>query len=266
MKLSEGICDVGVKHPFENELVSVITPVYNSGKYITKTLDSVLNQTYEQIEIILVDDCSTDNSQELIRDYLSKHENIRYHRLEENSGAAVARNKAIDLAKGRFVAFLDSDDLWYPKKIEKQLELMEQKNAAICYTAIEMIDENDNLIKDKRNVIEMVNYKFLLKNTMIATSTVVVDRNLTGAFKMPLIRSGQDYATWLLLMRNGTNAYGINEVFVKYRKSNNSLSSNKVKNIKKVWKIQTKNEGINPVSASYYSICYALNAFKKHYL
>jgi teichuronic acid biosynthesis glycosyltransferase TuaG len=251
---------------FKNEIVSIVIPVYNSEKYISKTLDSALSQTYKQIEIILVDDCSTDASEKLIRNYAKKHENITYHKQQENAGAAVARNKALELAKGRYVAFLDSDDLWYQKKLEKQLELMKQKNAAICYTAIEMIDENDNPLKDKRNVKESVNYKFLLKNTMIATSTVVVDRNLTGNFKMPLIRSGQDYATWLLLMRNGTKAYGINDVYVKYRKSQNSLSSNKVKNIKKVWTIQTENEGINPISATYYSICYALNAFKKHYL
>lgn len=255
-----------MSHPFENEKVSVIIPVYNSEKYITKTLNSVLNQTYKKIEIVLVDDCSTDYSEQIIKDYLLKHNNIIFHRLEKNSGAAVARNKAIELASGRYIAFLDSDDLWYENKINMQLELMNQRNAAICFTAIEMVDEKDNLIKGKRNVLEMINYNFLLRNTMIATSTVIVDRKLTGNFQMPLIRSGQDYATWLLLMRNGTNAYGINEVLVKYRKSGNSLSSNKTKNIKKVWKIQTKNEGINPFSATYYSICYALNAFKKHYL
>lgn len=255
-----------MNHTYENEMVSIIIPVYNSEKYISKTLDSALNQTYKQIEIILVDDCSSDSSEQLVRNYEKKHKNIVYHRQQENAGAAVARNKALELAKGRYIAFLDSDDLWYPEKLEKQLEFMQQKRAAICYTAIEMIDENDNLLKDKRNVKEMVNYNFLLKNTMIATSTVVVDRNLTGDFKMPLIRSGQDYATWLLLMRNGTNAFGINDVFVKYRKGRNSLSSNKLGNIKKVWRIQTNNEGINPISAAYFSICYAFNAFKKHYL
>ncbi|MGG3689495.1 glycosyltransferase family 2 protein [Caldifermentibacillus hisashii] len=254
-----------MNNPFDNSLVSVIIPVYNSGKFIAKTLDSVLNQTYKQIEIIIVDDCSTDNSQQIINDYLVSHDNIIYHRLEVNSGAAVARNKALDLAKGKYVAFLDSDDLWYPKKIEKQLELMQQKKAAICYTAIEMIDENDNLIKGKRNVLEMINYKFLLKNTMIATSTVIIDRELTGRFQMPLIRSGQDYATWLMLMRNGTLAYGINEPLTSYRKSSNSLSSKKYKNIVKVWRIQRYQENINSIRTLFNACSYALNAFKKHY-
>ena len=98
--------------PFDNEIVSVIIPVYNSDKYITKTLNSVLNQTYKPIEIILVDDCSIDNSEQIINEYLRKHEYITYYRLEKNSGVAVARNKALELAKGRYIAFLDSDDLW----------------------------------------------------------------------------------------------------------------------------------------------------------
>lgn len=254
-----------MNHPYKNELVSVITPIYNSEKYITATIDSILAQTYSQIEIVLVDDCSTDRSQELINEYVTKHNNIRYYKLEDNSGAAVARNKAIDIAKGRYIAFLDSDDIWYPKKIEKQLALMKDNNIAICYTAIEMIDEEDKLIKGKRDVLEKINYHFLLKNTMIATSTVLIDRNIIGDFRMPLLRSGQDYATWLSLMRNGTHAYGINEVLVKYRKGSNSLSSNKIKNIKKVWKIQTQYEDINSISACFYSLCYAANAFKKHY-
>ncbi|WP_213422569.1 glycosyltransferase family 2 protein [Bhargavaea massiliensis] len=255
-----------MKNNYINDLVSIVIPVYNSEKFILKAIDSALEQTYKQIEIIVVDDCSNDSSEQLLRNYAEIHKIVFYYRLQKNSGAAVARNKAIELAKGRYIAFLDSDDLWYPEKIDKQLKLMKQKKSAISYTAIEMIDENENLLKSQRKVLEKINYKFLLKNTMIATSTVVIDRTITGDFKMPLIRSGQDYATWLLLMRDGLIAHGLNEVFVKYRKVSNSLSSNKIKNIKKVWKIQTEFEGINSVKASYYSVCYALNAFKKHYL
>lgn len=255
-----------MNNSFENQTVSVIIPVYNASKYVANTIETALNQTYKDIELILVDDCSADNSAQIIENYLIDNKNIHYYLLEKNSGAAVARNKAIEIAKGRYIAFLDSDDLWYPEKLEKQLFLMKKKNAPICFTAIEMIDENDELIKSKRNVLEKVSYKFLLKNTMIATSTVVVDRKLVGNFQMPLLRSGQDYATWLLLMRNGINAYGINEALVKYRKGRNSLSSNKVKNIKKVWNIQTRYENINPLTASFNSVCYAFNAFKKHFL
>jgi teichuronic acid biosynthesis glycosyltransferase TuaG len=251
---------------YSNEVVSVIIPVYNAEKYIGKTLESALNQTYRNVEIVLVDDCSKDNSRQVIESYTAKYNNVIYHLNEKNGGAAVARNTALQIAKGRYVAFLDSDDLWYPNKIERQLGLMKQKNAAICYTSIEMIDEYDKLVKGKRNVLDKVDYKFLLKNTMIATSTVIIDRHLTGSFQMPLIRSGQDYATWLKLMRNGTVAYGINEVLVKYRKCENSLSSNKIKSVNQVWHIQTKNENINPFTATLNLFCFIINALKKHYL
>jgi teichuronic acid biosynthesis glycosyltransferase TuaG len=251
---------------FDNEIVSVIIPVYNSEKHIKKTIESVLNQTYKSFEIILVDDCSSDNSEHIINIFLREHKNITYFRLKQNSGAAVARNKALELANGRYIAFLDSDDLWYTNKLEKQLKLMKKKDAAICYTAIEMIDENGKLIKGKRNVLESVDYKFLLKNTMLATSTIIVDRNITGNFNMPLIRSGQDYATWLQLLRNGTIAYGINEVFVKYRKSSDSLSSNKFKSVKQVLNIQIKNENIPKLNALFNAFCFSVNAFKKHFI
>lgn len=251
---------------YNNKTVSVITPVYNCENYIGETIESALSQTYQDIEILLVDDCSKDKSAEIIKDYVTKYpDKIVYHRQEKNMGAAVARNTALDISKGRYVAFLDSDDLWYPDKIEKQLGLIEEKGAAICYAAIEMIDEENNLIKGKRSIKEKIDYKFLLKNTMIATSSVVIDRNITSDFQMPLVRSGQDYATWLQLMRNGLDAYGINEVLVQYRKSNNSLSSNKLKSVKQVRDTQIKNEKINSLVATFNSICFAVNAFKKHY-
>lgn len=253
------------KH-YNNNLVSVVIPVYNSEKFLSKTLDSVVNQYYKNIEIILVDDCSIDKSKEIIKSYSKEYKNIVYHCLENNSGAAVARNLALELANGRYIAFLDSDDIWHPKKITKQLELMKQKNAGICYTAIEMIDENENLIKTIRKVLEEVDYNFLLKNTMLATSSVLIDRNIIGNFKMPIIRSGQDYATWLQLLRDGNIAFGINEALVKYRVSNASLSSNKWKSVYQVWSIQTRQEKINPALATINTLFFIMNALKKHYL
>lgn len=249
-----------------NKTVSVIIPVYNASKYIRKTIESVLNQTYKDIEIVLVDDCSKDNSKEIIDEFIKNHQNIVYHLQEKNTGAAVARNKALDLAKGRFVAFLDSDDLWYPEKIEKQLSLMVNKDIAFCYTAYEMIDDNDNLIKGKIKILQKAEYKHLLKRTMISTPTVLLDRQLIGDLKMPLRRTGQDYAFWLLLLRNVDAAYGIDEALVKVRRRGNSLSANKFRNIQDVWSIQTKNEKINPFIATYNTIWYVINAFMKRLL
>lgn len=249
---------------YTENLISVIIPVYNAEKYLEKTLNSIYAQTYRNFEIILVDDRSTDTSAEIIAEHMKEHKEIVYHLQEENKGAAVARNTALSLAKGRYVAFLDSDDIWKPEKTEKQLKLMEENDAAFAFTAIEMIDDNGEIVKKKRKVKKKVNYKFLLRNTMIPTSSVIIDRSKSGEFQMPLRRSGQDYATWLQLLRGGAVAYGINEALVQYRVGHKSLSSNKFKSFKQVWEIQTQNEHINKFSAFFNVICFGFNALKKY--
>ena len=226
---------------YEKGLVSVITPVYNAEKVIGSMLESVFLQTYPTIEIVLVDDCSSDGSWQVITEYAASHPEIVCFRQPENMGAGAARNKALELARGQYVAFLDADDLWYPRKIEKQVALLNEKNGAFSYTAIEMIDGEGKVVKKKRKVKEIFNYKKLLRNTMIATSTVLVDRTVLGDFRMPLRRGGQDYATWLMLLRNGVVAYGINEALEQYRVGNkNSLAGKKGKSIRQVWEIQTQ--------------------------
>ena len=244
---------------------SLIIPVYNVEKFIETTITSVLNQTYKNVEYILIDDCSPDNSAEIIQRLAKEYPNIRYHKLEKNSGAGFARNTGIKLAEGQYIAFLDSDDCWKPEKLEKQIALSKEKNAELVFTAIEMIDEKGNIIKAKRNVKEIIDYKFLLKNTMIATSSVLIDISKVGKFEMPLIRSGQDYATWLMLLRNGRRAYGINDALTQYRRTEGSLSSKKTKNWKKVWNIQVNNEGIHPIVAYWNCFWYAVNAAKKYF-
>ena len=246
-------------------MVSVISPVYNVDKFIETTINSVLNQTYKNYEYILVDDCSTDNSAEIILRLAKKHPEIKYHKLEKNSGAGFARNMGIKMAEGQYIAFLDSDDCWKPKKLEKQVALAKKKNAEFVFTAIEMINEKGELLKGKRKVKKAVDYRFLLKNTMIATSSVLIDIKKVGKFEMPLIRSGQDYATWLMLLRNGRLAYGIDEALTQYRRTEGSLSSKKTKNWKKVWNIQVNVEGINPIKAYWNCFLYAINGVKKYF-
>ena len=248
------------------DLVSVIIPVYNAEKVIGKTLESVLEQTYRNIEIVLVDDCSKDNSREVIAKYKENHPKIIYYRQLTNQGAGAARNKALEIAKGQYVAFLDADDIWHPTKIEKQIKLLKEKNGAFSYTAIQMVDENGQIVKTKRKVREQVDYKFLLRNTMIATSTVVIDRTKLGDFRMPLRRGGQDYATWLMLLREGIVAYGIDEVLEDYRVGNkDSLAGKKGKSIAQVWEIQTQDEGINKVVAAVNVFCFCVNAVRKYF-
>lgn len=246
--------------------VSVITPVYNVEKYIDKTLESVFTQTYKDIEIVLVDDCSKDKSAQIIAKYKESHPEIVYFLQPQNMGAGAARNKALELASGQYVAFLDSDDLWLPEKTERQIKLMKEKCSPFSYAAIEMIDEAGKTIKGKRNLKESCDYKYLLHNTIIATSSVIVDRTVLGDFRMPLRRGGQDYATWLSLLRDGEVAYGINDMLVRYRVGSNSLSSNKFKSIKQVWEIQTQDERINKINALFNTVCFSVNALKKYFL
>lgn len=246
--------------------VSVITPVYNVEKYIDKTLESVFNQTYKDIEIVMVDDCSEDNSAEIISDFQKTHPEIIYFQQPHNMGAGAARNKCLEFASGQYVAFLDSDDLWYPEKLEKQINCMKEKKSPFSYAAIEMINEEGVIIKGKRNLKENCDYKYLLRNTVIATSSVVIDRMELGEFRMPLRRGGQDYATWLGLLRGGVIAQGINEPLVRYRVRGNSLSSNKFSSLKQVWDIQTNVEHINKISGGINVLYFCINALKKYLL
>lgn len=247
-------------------LVSVITPVFNVEKYIDRTLGSVFAQTYKDIEIVLVDDQSKDRSAEIIKGYQATHPEIVYYLQPQNKGAGYARNKALELAKGQYVAFLDSDDMWKPEKIQKQVKLLKERNGGFCFTAIEMIDGDDNVIKGKRRVKEEIDYKFLLSNTMIPTSGVMVDRLIKGDFRMHLRRGGQDYATWLRLLRDGSKAFGIDEALVGYRIDGESLSSNKLKSVRQIWEIQTQDEGINKIAAGWHIVRWCGNSVKKYWM
>lgn len=255
-----------MERTYVKDLVSVIMPIYNAEKYLAETLNSIFVQDYNNIEIVLVDDCSKDNSATMIDDFKRKYPEIVYYLQEKNMGAGAARNKALELARGQYVAFLDSDDIWMPNKISRQIKLMKGKNSPFSYTAIEMMDENSQTIKGKRSIKETCDYKYLLHNTIIATSSTVVDRTVLGDFRMSLRRGGQDYATWLMLLRGGAVACGINEALVRYRVASGSLSSNKFKSIKQVWEIQTQDEKINKVSAAFHVMCFSFNAFKKYFM
>lgn len=253
-----------MKRKYQNKKVSIIIPVYNSEQYIKNTLESVLNQTYQDFEIIVIDDCSNDSSKEIINKMTERDSRLIYRLQERNCGVAVARNTALDLSTGRYIAFLDSDDEWKKNKLEKQLRLMEEKQAGFVFSAIEMMDETGQRRKEIRKIVTEVTYSYLLKNTVIPTSSVLIDRNIIDDFKMPLMRSGQDYAAWLRILRSGMKAYGINEALVKYRVGKNSLSSNKLKSVKQVWGIQVHQEGLNPIYASYNTCWFIYHALIKY--
>lgn len=247
----------------KDNLVSVIMPVYNCEKHIEEAVNSVINQTYFQWELILVDDCSTDNSLRLISNYKNKDNRIKIIKLNENSGAAVARNKAIESSKGRFIAFLDCDDIWKKEKLKNQIKYMLDNDVAFSYSNYEIIMEDgrkiNKIIKSPNNL----NYKNMLKGNSIGCLTVIIDREKAGNFKMPLLRKGQDYATWLNLMKKGFTAYNINENLALYRRSKHSLSSSMASSLKRTWHIYYNVEKLGLLKSVYYFNIYMIRALKK---
>lgn len=249
----------------KNDLVSIITPTFNSEKYILETIESVKNQTYHNWEMIIVDDCSNDNTVSLIKNEIRKDHRIRLIQQKNNVGAAVARNTAIKNAKGKYMAFLDSDDLWHPRKLEVQLSFMKHKDIAFSFTEYEIINEDGSETGKIINVPEKIDYNGLLKNTIIGCLTVMLDTEKLGLVQMPNIRTRQDTALWLSILKKGITAYGIQQPLAKYRKVNGSISSNKIKMAKQNWKLYREIEQLNIFYATWCFINYAWNAFKKHF-
>lgn len=247
------------------ELISIITPVYNCEKLLSKTIECVINQTYQNWEMILVDDCTPDNSAKIIKKYISKDKRIKYFKLNKNSGAAIARNKGLKESKGRFIAYLDSDDLWKSEKLERQVKFMLNNNYAFTCTDYEKIDEGGKSLNKIIKIPNKVDYNLFLRNTIIQTVGVMVDTKLTGKkiLEMPNIRRRQDAATWCQLLKNGFDCYECPENLSYYRVVKNSLSSNKLKAIKMNWYWYRKIEKLPLLKTCYCFIGYAFNAVKK---
>lgn len=255
-----------LRQQYEDGLVSIITPAYNAAAYIAETIESVFNQTYINWEMLIVNDCSQDNTAEIVQSYAVKDKRIKLINLKQNSGAAVARNTAMQNAKGRYIAFLDSDDLWKKEKLQKQIQFMQRNGYAFTFTNYQYLklklDEKLRIIK----VPKSLTYEQSLKNTIIGCLTVIVDRQETGNFQMPLVRAGQDHLTWWLLMKRGFKAYGLQENLAEYRRVEGSISHNRFKAIKRHWKLYREYERLSLVKSAYCFICYALHAVKKHYM
>ena len=247
-----------------NELVSIITPVYNNSEFIKQTIESVQKQTYKNWEMIIVDDCSTDRTPELIKKISKKDDRIKYIKLENNSGAAIARNKALSESRGRFIAYLDADDLWKKNKIQNQIDFMLAHDYAFVCSNYEKIDINNKILKQVK-IPKEINYKLFLRNTIIQTVGVMIDSRKTGRelLMMPNVRRRQDAATWCQLLKSGFNCYGVPEFLSYYRVVPNSLSSNKIKAIKGTWFLYRKIEKLSLVNACFCFLGYAINAIKK---
>lgn len=242
----------------EKPLVSVIMPTYNCAKYIAESVESVLAQTLEDWELQIVDDCSSDNTYEVLTPYLKKYPNIHYHRLEKNGGPQGARTVAMQRATGRYVAFFDSDDLWSIDKLEKQIAFMQRKGAKFSCTAYEQMDEAGNRKHIAFIPPERCNYKkMLLLSNPIGNTTVMYDQDALGKYEVPNIKKRNDFALWLKILKDCNYCYGMPEILATYRVRSNSVSSNKLGQAKYHWQLYHDIEKLDVLRSAWYVLCWA---------
>ena len=213
---------------------SVIIPNHNSGLYLKRAIESVYSQSYQNWEILLVDDCSTDNSISIIKKKYKDQNKIKFIHLEHNFGAWKARNIGIEASSGRYIAFLDSDDIWHPQKLEMQLSFMAKNKYPLTYTNYAKINESGSLI-DHIELPNQLSYIKMLKSNFMPCLTVVYDTDYFGKQYMPPLRKRQDYGLWLKLLRKTDHAYGLQKELAYYRVRKNSISRNKISLLKYNW-------------------------------
>lgn len=248
-------------------LVSIITPVYNTERFVALAMNSVLEQTYQNWEMILVDDCSSDNSVPIIEEFMARDDRFKLIKLKSNSGQGVARNKAIDMAKGPIIAFLDSDDIWLPAKLELHVKFMVENNAAFSHTSYGYIDEVGKVIKSTFHVSkDPVGYRDLLKWTEISCLTAMYDIRHVGKMYMPDLRRKQDYALWLSILKRGFKSLPLDEELAYYRQVKGSVTSNKWKLIIPHWEFLRVREGLSFFESVYYLLCWMLSGIWKYYI
>ncbi|RAP50056.1 MAG: glycosyl transferase family 2 [Methanosphaera sp. rholeuAM270] len=238
-------------HPSSPE-VSIIIPLYNCGKYLAETLDSVLSQTFSNWEALLVDDKSTDDTLEIAREYERRDARFRVFEQPENMGAAKARNKALVESRGRFVAYLDSDDLWMPEKIEAQMKFMLDGGFGGCFTSYETVNE-DGSHRNYIHVDELVDYKHFLKKPPTCSHTIMFDTDIVKRewLVMPDLRKRQDAATWLNVLKHEKYLVGLDIILAKNRKRADSLSANKFSAVQNTWRLYTQVERLPKPYAAY---------------
>ena len=214
-----------------NALVSVIMPSFNTAKYIAETIDSVLAQTYQNWELIIVDDCSTDNTDEVVGKYLTDTR-IKYLKNEQNSGAAASRNKALREAKGKWIAFLDSDDFWEPEKLQKQIGFMEETGHKFTYTDYKLINENGDYLPYVITAPKKITKRKLYNYCYVGIITVMYDSDAIGLIQIAEVEKNNDYAMWFQAIEK-TAFYHLPESLSIHRRRTNSLTSgSKLKLIK----------------------------------
>jgi len=244
-------------------LVSIVTPLYNSAKFINQTIESVINQTYKNWEMIIIDDCSTDHSVGIVQGYLQKDSRIKLIKLEKNSGPAVARNKGIEMAKGKYLTFLDSDDVWSQHFLTESIKFITIKKCQFVFASYERVDENLNAILAPFIVPKKVSYNDILKTCSISCLTAFIDIQTLGKFYMKDV-GHEDYTLWLQILKKVNYAYGIQKPLAKYRILSNSLSRNKIQVATYQWKIYRVIEKLSLIKSLYYFAHYTYYGLKKY--
>lgn len=245
-------------------LVSIVTPAYNAQRYIRETIISVQAQTLTDWEMLVVDDCSKDETASIVSMLAAQDPRIRLLQQQQNSGPAAARQRALEAAKARYIAFLDSDDIWLPNKLAHQLDNMRATGAAMTFTGYRRISEDGSRTGRLIRVPAKLDYRQLLKNTAVATSTVIVDREKTGMFSMTRTYY-DDYALWLELLRRGHIAHGLREDLMRYRIVSRSVSRRKGRSAYWVWRVYRDIEKLNWLDASWCFLNYAVRAVVKYH-
>jgi len=244
--------------------VSIITPSFNSSRFIQSTYNCLLKQTMPDWEWLVTDDCSTDGTYDKLTAFAENDARVKVFRNAKNSGAAVSRNNSLKYVSGDYVAFLDSDDLWSPEKLEKQLAFMGE-DRCFSFTSYSVIDEEggslEKVIDGSHREGQAFNYRdMLLKRATLGCSTVLVESTLIEGLFMPLIRTGQDYAFWLSILKSGVKAEVLPEALTCYRITSGSISRNKFKKAKRQWEIYRSIEKIGLIQSILFFISYSYRA------
>lgn len=241
-------------------LVSVIMPTYNCAAYIVASIESVIAQSITDWEIQIVDDCSTDNTKDVLKPYLAAYANIHYYCLSENGGPAVARTEAIKRATGKYIAFLDSDDLWFPDKLEKQIAFMEENGAEFSCTAYAQMDADGNPLHVALYPPKQVDYHRCIRlSNPIGNLTAMYNQDALGKFAVPMIKKRNDFALWLQILKKTPYCYGMQEVLGTYRLGRKgSVSSNKLKQAKYHWQLYHEIEQHDFFTSLFELICWGV--------
>ncbi|WP_299548789.1 glycosyltransferase family 2 protein [Seonamhaeicola sp.] len=247
-----------------NHIVSIITPTYNSEKFIKQTIESIISQSYKNWELIVVDDASFDSTVAIVEEFIVNHSNIKLLQNDKNEGAAISRNNGIEAAQGDYIAFLDADDLWKSDKLEKQIEFIKSNNADVCFCSYDLMSEEGTLLNETVTALTKLSYKKFLKCNYIGNLTGIYHAKSLGKIYAPDLRKRQDWLMWLeAVKRSNKPALGMEESLAIYRVRKHSISSNKLNLVKYNFLVYRKGLGFSLIKSIY---CFTVFLFEYFFI